>query len=710
MASVLIQKKNKKQPPGTRPLGPDDDIPRLSTEPPKNNHSIREFLVKKPPAPNVVKSTSTETIRPSPSKRHKPSAKKSAPPNGIAPSKPTSSQDGAKASESQGLPSDSSATASAANADHKRSASIESTRASQSLTDNSSDDDDDDDDEASNGVMDEEAAELRKAVKSTQISTSNPMHFSVMVHQQLMNMRYSGIRGKSTIAHFVRYFNVNQIFPRRYHRINISNSMTNARKTCLEEQAWLAMASAYDVMSFDMNLKWPMFVGQRPQEQLFVKDYVLTFDSISSWLNPRTFWKMSMPKAVMEMLEWRTAHQFLQYKGADDEKSKKRGNAVETSEQAKSGDVNYGILTLACDAFWWHRRKRIMTKKWPIAPRDKYPGYDTETSRLEMYLNDQMKGRVEGTVEQRGRRMILESNLPLGATDRFCRMNPQVMDYYTPDDIFVTSLDEKDYVAADDQRACKIHISTTDRNARLTLRAKYIAEWDEAKKEYLKHNRELIAKAKKDGLPFHFPDSFKSKDGMIVGQKDIDRLAVEMTPETRDIWQLVMFDSWWKRETTQNFCETHCVMWADWDHPEEVRSALKRLCLEFEEDGKTPRRPLIVCLGFGLWYVHYKGMFLIPDEATVDPLKRASSSSSKSKSNAAPTKTRALIACLALWMSITKDEFKNKLGPGLVAPEKPIFWQPTQEEKNAADKEMAKTFKYVSPADAVAAFLSKKAK
>jgi len=573
-----------------------------------------------------------------------------------------------------------------------------------SHTTSSSQSDDSGDDDAE-PEYDKEASDLAKAVKSVRVTTTNPMHFSVMVYQQLLNIRYSDVRGKSTMDLIVKYFNTKEVYPRRYHRIKVTTTINNARKTCLEEQAWLTMASGYDVMDFDMKLKWPMYAGQKVEDQILVKDYVLTFDSISSWLNPRTFWKMDMPRPVMEMLEWRTAHHFLQFQGVDD-KLKKRGNAVESSEHVRIGEINYDILTLACDAFWWHRRKRVMAKKWPIAPRDKYAGYDNDTARLSTFLNDQMKKRVEGTVEQKGRRMVLESNMPLGSTDRFCRMNPQVLDYYTPEDVFLTSLDEKDYATADDQRACKIYISESERKIRLTTRAKYIAEWEEAKQQYVKHNRELIAEAKKKGLPFHLPDSFKSKDGSIVGQKDIDRLTVEMTPETRDIWHLAMFDAWWKRETTQNFCDTHCVMWADWDHPDELRSALKRLSLEFEDDGKTPRRPLITCLGLGIWYVHYKGMFLIPDETTIDPLKLTH----KHNQPPTPTRTRPIIACLALWMSITKDDYKNKLGPGLVAPEKPTFWQPTQDEKNAADKENAKTFRYRAPADAVTDFLSKRAK
>lgn len=557
---------------------------------------------------------------------------------------------------------------------------------------------------------------------------------------------------------------------KRFRHIGASmNILVQKRKMNTEEAGWIMHAAGRSVKKGDDTLMWTLIRGTEPVR---VVDYTLTYGSITSWIDPRTFFDLQMPPDVMRVLEYRIGMMVLISKsyrvlstplvpkpvesdkpvfpelrwpkygppatgadhkvaGADhkgpgaaiDPKYPEKVKAAEAALEAlqKSAEtaaaappvpkhkvaadapaVHYDFVTLACDVFECIRYKQRLLRDCPVRPV-RYSGMPEDAVRLERFLLNKLKSNPDKYFESDGRKRILQSTLPIGAEDRYKRQTPRAMGFFTDEEVFRSAFVEERLVerfdslgdgtityervhVADEaaiekinaQREYPIYTSKADADGKIETRNNYLKERDEIWKKNLQ--RGIVEK----------PDCFIASDGQTVSQRMLDGFVLEMAPETRDMWLLAAFTSWWKSAmSSTDFRDEHCVMWSDWWSDVAADGRIKDPFRRFfgQSEGM---RPMLVCFGYNRWFVYYKYAFETPYLPSASDPKGI------------PVHDRSMLAALVHYIRIIKNNYEGRVGPGQVFAEHPEFWALSEEELLAQQKDKAAKYTYKSAKQVIA--------
>ena len=354
----------------------------------------------------------------------------------------------------------------------------------------------------------------------------------------------------------------------RYRHIGgTMNMLVQKRRLNIEEAGWILHGAGRDIKTSDLNLKWVMIEGLDP---IPLADYTLNYATISTWLDPATFFDLQMPPDIMRVLEFKIGTMnlnLLSYKrlssskdpampashhhhhhqqppvdmlalaSAADQKNKNTKKEEEDKKAIdKVGDVldahariidepslRYDLVTLACDAFECLRYKFRLLAQFPVR-RVPHRGRPDDAHQLDRYLSERLKTARDKHFESEGRNSILQSSLPIGASDRFKRQNPYMMGFHTVEEVFRSSIvDDETFDRISAQRDYPIYTSPAEAEGKLQTRDRYIRE-----------QKAIYQKNLERGIR-EMPDAFIASDGQTVTQRMIDGFTLEMAPETRDM-------------------------------------------------------------------------------------------------------------------------------------------------------------------------------
>lgn len=461
-----------------------------------------------------------------------------------------------------------------------------------------------------------------------------------------------------------------------YGEVRRGNIETNNEEAfSIPEMIALCCATAYDPKRFDAS-KLKMTWEPTPNESLTLSTIPMSYDTYVQWMLPSKWWHMNWPEEVVRYLVWRQGNVMI-VKGKHKVVSSSgnmSGMTVQSTVKAqeKPPGVDRRSSIMFADLLFWIQTSQTL-RQMGFVELDPLGKHDDE-ERLERFLRESIAVEFMNEFEREGRNMVLMSLFPIGAYQRHRRFYPTSANYYSELNVLEDSLPEKERQHAQYQMRGEVLMVENQ-----------IKHYEEVLK---RHEVEYAAflKRHKKTPPSERPQSFTDEKGLIVSAESIEQRKQRLTDSSNEVWFVLAFARWWQKVNLQKTSDVygfldHVILWQDWggnksNHVDQEfdRDALPRLnCIE-SRDGKE-RRPLIVCLGNDLWFVHYKRRFY--------------SSKSPHPSSA--------IRAICLWLHLIRLDFNGSVGDSTHIPKELEFWQKTQSEKDAELKLKKLQHVYKSP-------------